>query len=81
MSTPWHVPWTHDAVQAGDRVGALGFNSVDFTTIDVALGVIGAVAVPLQTSAAIAQLKPIVTETEPTVFADRAWTSCPTPSS
>ncbi|MGO9157782.1 carboxylic acid reductase [Mycobacterium sp.] len=60
---------THDAVQAGDRVGALGFNSVDFTTIDVALGVIGAVAVPLQTSAAIAQLKPIVTETEPTVFA------------
>jgi fatty acid CoA ligase FadD9 len=60
---------THDAVQAGDRVAALGFNSVDFTTIDVALAVIGAVAVPLQTSAAITQLKPIVTETEPTVFA------------
>ena len=60
---------THDAVQAGDRVAALGFNSVDFTTIDVALGVIGAVAVPLQTSAASAQLQPIVTETEPTVFA------------
>ncbi len=60
---------THDGVQAGDRVAALGFNSVDFTTIDVALGVIGAVAVPLQTSAAIAQLQPIVTETEPTAFA------------
>ena len=60
---------THDGVQAGDRVAALGFTSVDFTTLDVALGVIGAVAVPLQTSAAIAQLQPIVIETEPTVFA------------
>jgi fatty acid CoA ligase FadD9 len=61
--------FTHDGVQAGDRVAALGFNSVDFTTIDVALGVIGAVGVPLQTSAAIAQFHPIVTETEPTVLA------------
>jgi fatty acid CoA ligase FadD9 len=60
---------THDGVQAGDRVAALGFTSVDFTTLDIALGVIGAVAVPLQTSAAIAQLRPIVIETEPTVFA------------
>jgi fatty acid CoA ligase FadD9 len=56
-------------VSAGDRVTVLGFTSVDYTTIDVALGVIGAVSVPLQTSAAIAQLKPIVLETEPTVFA------------
>ncbi len=47
----------------------LGFNSVDFTTIDVALAQIAAVAVPLQTSAAITQLRPIVTETEPTVIA------------
>jgi fatty acid CoA ligase FadD9 len=56
-------------VSAGDRVTVLGFTSVDYTTIDVALGVVGAVSVPLQTSAAIAQLKPIVLETEPTVFA------------
>ena len=56
-------------MRPGDRVAALGFNSVDFTTIDIALGLIGAVAVPLQTSAAIAQLSPIVTETEPAVFA------------
>jgi fatty acid CoA ligase FadD9 len=60
---------THDCVRTGDRVAALGFNSVDFTTIDIALGRIGAVSVPLQTSAATAQLKPIVIETEPTVFA------------
>jgi fatty acid CoA ligase FadD9 len=60
---------TSDSVRPGDRVGVLGFNSVDFTTIDVALAQIGAVAVPLQTSAAITQLQPIVTETEPSVIA------------
>jgi len=60
---------TQDGLKAGDRVAALGFNSVDFTTIDIALGRIGAVAVPLQTSAAIAGLQPIVTETEPAAFA------------
>lgn len=58
-----------DAVRAGDRVCILGFNSVDYTTIDMALGQIGAVSVPLQTSAAIAQLQPIVTETEPSLIA------------
>src|SRR5271154_213847 len=56
-------------VSAGDRVTVLGFTSVDYATIDVALGVVGAVSVPLQTSAAIGQLKPIVLETEPTLFA------------
>ncbi len=56
-------------VKAGDRVCVLGFTSVDYTTIDIALGVVGAVSVPLQTSAAIAQLQPIVLETGPTVFA------------
>ncbi|WP_156772345.1 AMP-binding protein, partial [Mycobacterium sp. 1245805.9] len=59
----------HDAVQAGDRVCVLGFNSVDYATIDIALGMIGAVSVPLQTSAALAQLQPIVAETEPVVIA------------
>ena len=60
---------TSDSVRAGDRVAVLGFTSVDFTTIDVALYQIGAVAVPLQTSAAITQLQPIVTETEPSAIA------------
>ncbi len=60
---------TNDSVQAGDRVCVLGFNSVDYTTIDMALGTIGAVSVPLQTSAAITQLQPIVAETEPSVIA------------
>jgi fatty acid CoA ligase FadD9 len=60
---------TDGLITAGDRVCVLGFTSVDYTTIDIALGVAGAVSVPLQTSAAITQLLPIVTETEPTVFA------------
>ncbi|MDT5138052.1 MAG: fatty acid CoA ligase FadD9 [Mycobacterium sp.] len=61
-----------DSVQAGDRVCVLGFNSADFTTIDLALAFLGAVAVPLQTSAAITQLQPIVTETEPRLIAASA---------
>ncbi|HWT49022.1 MAG TPA: AMP-binding protein, partial [Mycobacterium sp.] len=61
--------WADDSVQAGDRVCVLGFTSVDYTTIDIALGRLGAVSVPLQTSAAITQLQPIVTETEPSVIA------------
>ena len=60
---------TDGMIAAGDRVCVLGFTSVDYTTIDIALGRAAAVSVPLQTSAAITQLKPIVLETEPTVFA------------
>ena len=53
-------------MRPGDRVCVLGFTSVDYTTVDMALVQIGAVAVPLQTSAPVAQLRPIVAETEPT---------------
>jgi fatty acid CoA ligase FadD9 len=60
---------TDGMIGRGDRVCVLGFTSVDYTTIDIALGTVGAVSVPLQTSAAITQLQPIVLETEPTVFA------------
>ena len=61
--------FSNDSVQAGDRVCVLGFTGVDYTTVDMALGQIGAVSVPLQTSASITQLQPIVTETEPSVIA------------
>jgi fatty acid CoA ligase FadD9 len=61
--------WASDSLSAGDRVCVLGFNSVDYATIDMALGTIGAVSVPLQTSAAIASLQPIVAETEPSLIA------------
>lgn len=56
-------------VRPGDRVAMLGFTSIDYTVIDLALIQLGAVAVPLQTSAATAQLAPIVAETEPTLLA------------
>jgi fatty acid CoA ligase FadD9 len=58
-----------DPVRAGDRVAILGFTSVDYTCVDVALIGLGAVSVPLQTSAPVAQLRPIVAETEPNVIA------------
>lgn len=61
--------WANDGVHVGDRVCVLGFNSVDYATIDMALAIISAVSVPLQTSASLTSLQPIVTETEPTVIA------------
>ncbi|MEC4764846.1 carboxylic acid reductase [Mycobacterium sherrisii] len=59
----------NDPVRAGDRVAVLGFNSVDFTTLDLALAKLAAVGVPLQTSSSPAQLQPIVAETEPALVA------------
>ena len=58
-----------EPVQPGDRVCVLGFASADYATIDMALVQLGAVSVPLQTSAPVSQLLPIVAETEPRVFA------------
>jgi fatty acid CoA ligase FadD9 len=56
-------------VQPGDRVAILGFTSVDYTVVDTALTQLGAVSVPLQTSAPQTQLRPIVAETEPSLIA------------
>ncbi|MHA3024616.1 carboxylic acid reductase [Mycobacterium sp. BMJ-28] len=56
-------------LEAGDRVAILGFTSADYTVIDTALGQIGAVSVPLQSSSAASALAPILVETEPRVIA------------
>jgi fatty acid CoA ligase FadD9 len=56
-------------VRPGDRVCILGFASVDYTTVDMSLVQVGAVATSLPTGAPIAQLLPIVTETEPVLIA------------
>jgi fatty acid CoA ligase FadD9 len=61
--------WHDDPVHIGDRVAILGFTSVDYTTIDTALTQLGAVSVPLQTSASVTALQPIVAETEPVLIA------------
>ncbi|HME48414.1 carboxylic acid reductase [Mycobacterium sp.] len=58
-----------EPVRPGDRVCVLGFASTDYTTIDVALIRLGAVEVPLQTGAPVSQLRPIIAETEPVMFA------------
>jgi len=60
---------TLEHVSFGDRVAILGFTSIDYTTVDMALLRLGAVSVPLQTSAPVAQLRPIAAETEPVVIA------------
>jgi fatty acid CoA ligase FadD9 len=60
---------TQNPVEPGDRVAILGFTSIDYTTVDMALLRLGAVSVPLQTSAPVAQLRPIAAETEPVVIA------------
>ncbi|WP_040834023.1 carboxylic acid reductase [Nocardia brevicatena] len=60
---------TGDPVRPGDRVCVLGFTSVDYTIIDMALMRLAAVAVPLQTGASAERLRPIIAETEPTVLA------------
>jgi fatty acid CoA ligase FadD9 len=63
---------THDpghSIDHGDRVCVLGFTSVDYTTIDMALLQLGAVSVPLQAGAPVTQLRYIVEETRPRVIA------------
>jgi fatty acid CoA ligase FadD9 len=57
------------SVRPGDRVCVLGFASVDYTIVEVASMRTGAVSVPLQTSAPVTQLRPIVAEIEPSVIA------------
>ncbi|KUI39034.1 carboxylic acid reductase [Mycobacterium sp. GA-2829] len=55
-------------VRPGDRVATLGFTSADYAVIDMAVALAGAVAVPLQTSAPLTQLHPIVVESAPVVI-------------
>jgi fatty acid CoA ligase FadD9 len=60
---------TQNPVRPGDRVAVVGFTSVDYTTVDMALLRMGAISVPLQTSAPVTQLRPIAAETEPVAIA------------
>ncbi|MBB3752779.1 fatty acid CoA ligase FadD9 [Mycolicibacterium sp. BK634] len=61
--------WSDRGVKPGERVAILGFTSVDYSIVDLALTQLGAVSVPLQTSAVVTQLEPIIAETEPVVIA------------
>jgi fatty acid CoA ligase FadD9 len=64
--------WHHDdaaPVGAGDFVAVLGFTSIDYATVDLACMALGAVCVPLPSTASAGQLAPIIAETGPRVLA------------
>ena len=64
----WHRHERHP-VRAGDFVCVLGFASIDYTVLECACIHLGAVVVPLQTSAPAAQHAPILDETQPRILA------------
>ncbi len=68
VAAAWHGD-SREPLRAGDFVGILGFTSSDYTTVDLACIHLGLVAVPLQSSAPVAQLSAIVEETAPRVLA------------
>jgi fatty acid CoA ligase FadD9 len=68
VAADWHHHEQHP-VRAGDFVCVLGFGSIDYTAIECACIHLGAVVVPLQTSAPATQHAPILTETGPRIFA------------
>ena len=64
--------WHHDEmspVNPGDFVATVGFAGPDYLTIDLVCAYLGLVSVPLQHSAPVSVLKPIIDETEPQVLA------------
>ncbi|WP_082951959.1 carboxylic acid reductase [Mycobacterium kubicae] len=68
LANAWHAGLP-GGFTPGDFVAVLGFTSVDYAINYLACIRLGAVFVPLQTSSTAAQLKPIVTEAQPRVFA------------
>jgi len=68
VASDWHHHREHP-VHAGDFVCVLGFASIDYTAIELACIHLGAVVVPLQTSAPATQHAPILAETQPRILA------------
>jgi fatty acid CoA ligase FadD9 len=68
VASDWHRHREHP-VHAGDFVCVLGFASIDYTAIELACIHLGAVVVPLQTSAPATQHAPILAETQPRILA------------
>lgn len=68
VAAEWHHHPEHP-LAAGDRVALLGFTSRDYATLKLTCGYLGAVSVPLQTSASPANLAAILSETEPVLLA------------
>jgi len=60
---------SHCGVQVGDRVATLGTGSLDYTTFDMSVPLLGAVSVALHAGSPASQLQAMVDETEPAVIA------------
>ncbi|OHU28231.1 oxidoreductase [Mycobacteroides chelonae] len=68
VAASWHHDPAHP-VKGGDLVATLGFTSIDYTVLDLAIMILGGVAVPLQTSAPASQWTTILAEAEPNTLA------------
>jgi acyl-CoA synthetase (AMP-forming)/AMP-acid ligase II len=68
VAAAWHHD-PHHPLYPGEFAGILGFTSSDYTTLDLACVRLGAVCVPLQSSASAGHLKPIIAETGPRLLA------------
>ncbi|MBA0044837.1 carboxylic acid reductase [Mycobacteroides sp. LB1] len=68
VAASWHHDPSHP-VKGGDLVATLGFTSIDYTVLDLAIMILGGVAVPLQTSAPTSQWTTILAEAEPNTLA------------
>jgi fatty acid CoA ligase FadD9 len=67
--------WRRDEtspVNPGDFVATVGFAGPDYLTVDLVCAYLGLVSVPLQHSAPVSVLKPIIDEIEPRVLATGA---------
>ncbi|WP_245743512.1 carboxylic acid reductase [Lentzea fradiae] len=61
--------WAARGVRAGDFVATIGFTSSEYQTVDLAAVRLGAVTVPLQPNAPVAQLHEILAESRPLILA------------
>ena len=68
VASEWHHDSQHP-LRAGDFICILGFASTDYATLLLASIHLGAVIVPLQTSAPAAQHADIIAETQPRIMA------------
>jgi fatty acid CoA ligase FadD9 len=59
----------HGAIASGDFVATIGFASPDYLTVDLVCSYLGLVSVPLQHTAPVAQLRPIIAEVQPRAVA------------
>jgi fatty acid CoA ligase FadD9 len=71
LGTAWRHHPQHP-INVGDFVASVGFASPDYLTIDLVCAYLGLVSVPLQHSAPVSQLRPIIDEVEPRVLAASA---------